>query len=452
MMPGRIPAIRTTFNAEALRLRILVDNGDYGLVNRGDIAKIEIAIARLREHWPRAEFGVVTEAPARVPTFFPRVAAVAFDDRGGWPSAEPALRVAEQRPGIIGPSAAEGAAARRRAAAPGMLGALRHTFGDADSPRLDYRPAPAAVAEADLVVCAGGGYLTDADPGQASRTLSILHAALQAGVPAAMLGQGIGPLETPELASRAAEILPGLELIAVREERWAPELLIRLGVDPDRIVVTGDDALGLGVALCPDRGGEHLGISVRRTDDTDLTRTTGEAIQAAVLDVANARFARLSPIYISEMQDEDRRGTLGVVGGHPVITSEYGRQAPAAEAVRRAGACRVMVTRTYDAAVFALAQGVPTVCMPYSAHNPGRFEALADQFPGGCRLVPLDTRPLRESLETAIYALWDRADELREPLRERARSYAAAARAVHRRLFGAVEARRAVAADLAAGG
>ena len=69
-----------------------------------------------------------------------------------------------------------------------------------------------------------------------------------AGVPTALLGQGIGPLGD-ELSRRAAGVLPrGRPDRPARGPLVAPALLARLGVAAARVLVTGDDAIELGAA------------------------------------------------------------------------------------------------------------------------------------------------------------------------------------------------------------
>jgi polysaccharide pyruvyl transferase WcaK-like protein len=421
-------------------VRILVDNGEYGLVNKGDLAMIQVTISRLRELWPDAEIGLVTEAPAKVGMYFPGVTAVPYTATGGWPDSSMTLRVVERAPAAlkagldIGRATSVGARNAARPLKRAIVGPPDSFEPDDEVPQLDYRPAPGAVREADLVVCAGGGYMTDVDAGQVSRTLSILRAALDAGVPAAMFGQGIGPLERPELVSRASEVLPRLELIALREGVRSPDHLRALGVSDDRVVVTGDDAIGLAVALRSSAPGTDLGINLRLAEYTDITREQVVDVAAAVQAVANARIAHLSPIYVSEWQDEDRLGTLEIAADYPLTRPDYSRHAPPAEVIGRVGQCRVLVTGTYHAAVFALSQGIATVGLPRSQYYFGKFEGLAQQFPTGCHLVPLDAHDLRETLSTTIHDLWEIAPQLREELRTAAAAQVTASRGAYRRL------------------
>jgi polysaccharide pyruvyl transferase WcaK-like protein len=426
-------------------VRILVDNGEYGLVNKGDLAMIQVTVSRLRELWPDAEIGLLTEAPAKVGMYFPGVTPVPYAGSGGWPEPGMVLRIAERAPAALrmGFDASHATTTgARNAARPlkrAILGPPDSLDAEPQTPRIDYRPAPGAVREADLVVCAGGGYMTDVDAGQVSRTLSILRAAVDAGIPAAMFGQGIGPLEHPELVSRAMEVLPRLELIALREGVRSPALLEELGVAAERVAVTGDDAIGLAVALRPLAAGADLGINLRLAEYTDVKREQVIDVSAAVRAVANARVAYLSPIYVSEWQDEDRLGTLEIAGGYPLIRADHSRHAPPSEVIERVGQCRVLVTGTYHAAVFALSQGIPTVCLPRSQYYIGKFEGLAHQFPTGCALVPLDTHDLRDSLTRSINALWEQAPDLRATLRDAAAGQVAASRTVYRRLHDSLE-------------
>ncbi|MDH3724773.1 MAG: polysaccharide pyruvyl transferase family protein [Thermoleophilia bacterium] len=426
-------------------MRILVDNGEYGLVNKGDLAIIQVTVSRLRELWPNAEIGLVTEAPAKVGMYFPGVTPVPYSGPGGWPEPGMPLRIAERAPGLLraGLDAGQATTTRARNAARPLKRAIRAPHDPLDAepevPQIDYRPAPGAVREADLVVCAGGGYMTDAHAGGVSRTLSILSAAVDAGIPTAMFGQGIGPLERSELASRAKEVLPRLELIALREGVRSPALLGELGVPAERVVVTGDDAIGLAVALRSYAAGPDLGINLRLAEYTDVKREQVVDVSAAVQAAANARVAYLSPIYVSEWQDEDRLGTLEIAGDYPLIRPDHSRHAPPSEVIERVGQCRVLVTSTYHAAVFALSQGIPTICLPRSQYYIGTFEGLANQFPTGCKLVPLDTHGLRDSLTRGIHAMWDQAPDLRSTLRDAAAGQVAASRTAYRRLREALD-------------
>ncbi len=97
---------------------------------------------------------------------------------------------------------------------------------------------------ADALVVSGGGFITDVFPEPAENVLHLIMLAHQHEVPVFMFGQGVGPLTNPGLRSKARRALPHVELIAARERLKTVPVLHSLGVSPDRIHVTGDDAIG----------------------------------------------------------------------------------------------------------------------------------------------------------------------------------------------------------------
>src|SRR5262249_38055324 len=99
------------------------------------------------------------------------------------------------------------------------------------------------VSRADLVVATGMGGITDAFPEYTSGVLTTFQLAIRYGAVTGMMGQGIGPLANADLVAHAREILPRIDLIALREELAGKPLLNALGVSADRFVTTGDDAI-----------------------------------------------------------------------------------------------------------------------------------------------------------------------------------------------------------------
>jgi colanic acid/amylovoran biosynthesis protein len=84
------------------------------------------------------------------------------------------------------------------------------------------------------------------------------------------------------------------------------------------------------------------------------------------------------------------------------------------------------VTGSYHAAVFALAAGVPTVCLSNSDYYNAKFSGIAALFPAATEIVPLTGRDLERRLTEAIDRTWD-ADEIsRQATRELARTQAKA--------------------------
>jgi polysaccharide pyruvyl transferase WcaK-like protein len=243
-----------------------------------------------------------------------------------------------------------------------------------------------------------------------------------------MLGQGLGPLDDPALSARAAEVLPDVQVIALRERRRGPALLQRAGVPPSRVEVTGDDAIELAHSLRPGDLGRNLGICLRNAGYSPVTGRATEALAAGLRSVAGELGAGLVPVVIAEYRKQDRRSTLPLLDGVEGTESPLGRFARPQDVVRQVGTCRVMVTGAYHAGVFALSQGIPVVALTSSTYYDDKFLGLADMFGTGLELVRLDGDDLRDTLEAAIRSAWKAAPDLRPSLLASAEHQVAASR------------------------
>jgi polysaccharide pyruvyl transferase WcaK-like protein len=99
----------------------------------------------------------------------------------------------------------------------------------------------------------------------------------------------------------------------------------------------------------------------------------------------------------------------------------------------------VLVTGAYHLAVFALSQGIPVVGLTSSRYYDDKLGGLRDMFGAGLEPVRLDDPDLEHGLGQAVRTAWDRAAELREPLRARAREQIAASRQAFERVFALAE-------------
>jgi polysaccharide pyruvyl transferase WcaK-like protein len=265
-------------------------------------------------------------------------------------------------------------------------------------------------------VALGGGYLTDADPWQSARVLNVLQQASHEGVPTAMLGQGLGPIAEPTLLSRAAEVLPQVQVIALRERRRGPALLERAGVSPSRVQVTGDDAIELAWSQRPAELGRDLGACLRVAGYSPVTAGAQRAVATGMQSMARELAAGLVPVIIAEYRSQDRRSTLPLLQGCDGARRPLGRFARPRDVARQVGTCRVMVTGAYHAAVFALSQGIPVVALTSSEYYDDKFLGLGDMFGTGLELVHLDGDDLAEQLGGAIRSAWKAAPEMRPAL------------------------------------
>ncbi|WP_280276469.1 polysaccharide pyruvyl transferase family protein [Nocardia wallacei] len=422
-------------------IRVLVENGEYWLRNRGDIAMMAVTVQRLRERWPAARIGMLTDQPRVLRALVPGADPIRLDTGGRW---EPPPRL--DRLGAV-------TALRWRAATDGpksRVRGLRKALRGNDDQHVEppEPPLPAAIAAAGLVLAQGGGYMTDVDRYQANRTLNLLEYAQSQGIPTAMIGQGFGPLEDPLLLERAARVLPGVGFIALREGRRGPKLLADLGVAPERVMVTGDDAVELAYRLRRAEIGGDLGVCLRITYYAQVGAAARDVLGEVIRSCAADHGAALRPLIISEYDGEDRNCTRQLLAGAAHTRRPVGRGAGAEDVVRQVSRCRVVVTSAYHLAVFALSQGIPAVGITASRYYDDKFHGLAEMFGTGLRVVHVGDPDLRGTLTAAVRELWESAPDMRDPLQHKAVEQIDAARAGLARVFELVEGERtAVAAQ-----
>ena len=415
-------------------MNILVDSCSYTCQNVGDLAMLTVAVARLRELSPSATIRVLTDAPNLVARHCGDVETVPVEGRrqfleehllgraNRWLSASAWHRIEESlrfsQPQFFNASA----------------GLKRRLRGQGDGAAAAMNAFVDAVCGADLIVVSGAGILNDSFPEHTLGILATVDLAIRRGIPAALVGQGIGPLELPVLRQRAAQILPRATLIAVRESSSSVPILRSLGVDPSRIVVTGDDAIEL-VTGRPRRDGRArsaaIGINLRVASYAGVEPEMIAPLRDTLASAAAACGARLIGIPIAHhnggMDLDTLRGLID--DGHTsALDTPRG-------VIDRVGECRMVVTGSYHGAVFALAQGIPAVALVKSRYYEAKMAGVAEQFGLGCELVRLDDADLPRVLHAAIDRAWTSAEAVRQPLEAAAAEQVRRGRAAYARLM-----------------
>ena len=339
-------------------MRILLDSGSYALRNVGDTAMLQVAVARLRRLWPSAAIQVLCASPERLSRYVADAEAVPPNGQRKWlewsrfPGRDRVpttiARRMDSRFRDRLPSLSDGLALRRAKEYPTDHTDLQAFLQGADS--------------ADLLVLSGGGYMTDAFQGHATSALELLSRFHRRGVPTAMVGQGIGPLRDSTILARARATLPRVGVLAVREGRAALPLLHSLGVPRERIHVTGDDTIEPAFVARPDRLGAFLGVNVRISSYSGVGRDLCGGLRTALRGAAEAVGAALVPIPISIAPADSDVVSLTELLPESGAGGEWaeGLDTPLS-VIRRVGECRVVVTGSYHAGVFALSQGIPVV-------------------------------------------------------------------------------------------
>jgi colanic acid/amylovoran biosynthesis protein len=420
--------------AERRPLRVLVEPGSYRCENMGDVAMLQVGVARLRRVFPDSQVHVVTSEPTRLQAFCPDALPAAADGRQPW--IEEGYLTRDYR--RVLPTALY----RRMAASEGAVTRRWPTLYAAAAGAHRGRRGVARVRgfldlmrRTDLFVVAGQGSMGDWTSQHAHTVLGTLALARRHGIPTAMLGQGIGPLTEPALVERARAVLPQVGLIALRERVASPTLLTGIGVPAARVHVTGDDAIELARLGRGEQRGGGLGVNVRVSVNAGLTEDAvaplREMLASFVRDHGGPPLVGL-PIARGVARDAalirqlcEGVGDVGD-GGATLDTPT--------QVIDAAARCRVVVTGAYHAAVFALSQGVPTVCLSGSPYYDAKFVGLAELFGEGCRMVRVQEG--MTAVRAAADALWRDADRLRGRLRDAALSQIVCGRATAARLAG----------------
>ena len=261
-------------------MRIIVDPGTFDCLNMGDVAMLKVAVRRLGILLPSAAIGVLTSSPNRLLDHVETGLPVNHHGRLVWFS-DSALTggLKERIPGLLSGLLSEFNRSLRHHK-PELLSALLHwksRIGGADG-----RAAVSFLQEmqkADLYVVSGAITLTDKSKGHGRMVLDSLEMAINRGIPAVMFSQGLGPLYDPNLIARARAVLPRVDLITVRERRNATRLLASLGVDPARVLVTGDDAVELAHEMRPLGRGQAIGVNLRVGPSSDVSASVVETLR-----------------------------------------------------------------------------------------------------------------------------------------------------------------------------
>ena len=415
---------------------ICIDPGSYNCRNVGDFAMLQVAVARWKAMWPSASIDIVTDAPDALAPLGSNVTPLSVKARSSWLQAHVLGRFHSLLPSAAAASveAMERRLKMETARPLERALTLKHRLigEDAESVSRLLR----SLRRADVVMLTGAGIMTDAFFQSASAILDTLEIAirrpLQRRPVTAIFGQGFGPLDNPVLRRKAAAVLPHIDLIAIRERRASLPLLLELGVRPERIIVTGDDAIELAYERRKPEFERGIGINVRvayyANTDRSVLSLVGDALQAA----AGRYEAPLVPVPISLQQGGiDAAAIQELLGGHAHRTDSGASLKTPAEVIDQVGRCRVVVTGSYHGAVFALAQGIPAIALVRSTYYENKFAGLADQFGGGLELVHMDAPAFRQQLDAALARAWSTAERVRPMLLEAAARQIALSRSAH---------------------
>jgi len=391
-------------------VRALLWPGTYDCKNLGDLAMLQVAVERLSRAVPGSTIRVLTQEPEELRRFCPQTIPVSLR---GWD------RVREAH---ILPRWAQ--KNNRQSLRPPRALFLRFWRAKAALWRGKYEAGRGFLRDleqTDVVFLAGCGLLNDHFVKLSLSVLAFLELALNRGLPVALFSQGIGPIENPTLRLRAGEILPRVRSIFIRDNDTTPALLDRLGVAPKKITFTGDDAVALAWENQRNQIGSALGFNLRLSTYSGVTEQTLTAVREVLAATAARQNVSLLGVPIARGNRECDVVTAQRILDGLNVPGDSGTDADTPlKAIAQVARCRLIVTGSYHAAVFALAQGIPAICIAGNLYYANKFRGLVNAFGEGCTVLRADDNGFTQALPKAIDEYWNRADQLRPLLLEAA--------------------------------
>ena len=353
-------------------------------LNMGDVAMLQVAVGpALLAVAGREAPRVFTSDPAALGRYCPGVEPIVLPDQPDWCTDHYfagrlhtylTVTLSERLIGLNVTIACRSPTLRERLLR--LCTALRH--GD----RQSFHDFLEAVEGSRLVLVSGAGGVGDPFSAYSNLVLLALQRAVRRGIPTAMVSHGFAPLTSPNLRAKAAAILPKVDFIALREERALSDRSSRpSGVPLERVATTGDDAIQLAYGVRREELGTAIGINFRVARAAGTTDADIHGVAKGVQQFASRVDAALIPLPIARQRNLDANAIRLLLS--EFANADNGRPDPDTplKVIEQVGRCRIVVTGAYHAAVFALAQGIPAVCLARSQYSMDRFLGLADQFP-----------------------------------------------------------------------
>lgn len=399
-------------------MRVLVVPSTYDYLNLGEVAMLQVAVRRLRRLFSGDSIEVLTSVPALLSLYCPGASPVPYE---GWFADHYLLgRFHRALPRAVSSGLVDLKRWIHRVMPGVEAAAIQWKL------RIKKRNVSAfdayrrAFEHADALAVSGLGGISDVFPASSAMCLDMVDSGLQLGIPVAIFGHGFGPLHEPKLLERIRWLLPRVTLIALREGLHGPAILRCAGVSPEKVVVTGDDAIELAYECRQEGLGRGIGVNLRLGARAGVTETDLDQIRSIVQAAARRLAAPLIPVPIARQGQLDaaaiRRLMEGVGGAND---GGWDLDSPA-KLIERMGACRVVVAGAYHAAVFALAQGIPTICLVKSEYYTQKCDGLADLFGLGCEVVSLSSPDWQERLGAIIEGAYGSAEKTRDQLLRKA--------------------------------
>ncbi len=434
-------------------MKIFVENSGYDLGNMGDVAMLQVTVSRLQSLWPDAVIEIFTNTPEKLAEFCPNTFPLSPNGRQLWfsPLVSPDykyqkdLKKLSNKKYIFLLEIEDKFCYYFPFLATSLL---KFKLRKNQQELREIKAFVESISTADLVIASGGGYITDLWGEWSHEVLNTLAFAIKLGKPTAILGHGLGPIENPRFYQKAKSILPSLSLISIREKKASLPLLDSMGVLADRIIITGDDAIELAYNARNPKLGNGIGINLRIANYSSISKNSLEIVRSTLHNIAKKKNSQLISIpilryHINPNSESDIKSDITtiqqILAGFDNIFDEGNNLDTPLKVIEQVSHCRIVVTGSYHAGVFALAQGIPVVSLAKSQYYIDKFQGLADQFGVGCDVILLSDGDFAQKLAFSINKLWESAEILRPKLLEAAQQQIDLGQTAYKRLYEIVQ-------------
>jgi len=406
--------------------RILLVPGTLDGRNFGDASAAIVALRRLRSLWPASEVGILAERPEAMTALLPGTIPVSVDGLRA--------RLADWGlSGYGGGTTSMGFLARTVARKLRLSEGTRDVVGQRFGSLLgaggeSFRRFRGELERFELIVFSGAVGFSDRFPVGSRLLLELVAMAAESRIPYVFFSHTFGPCDRPFLASRAGQAVRGAAFVAVRDPATTPGFLRRWGIGTDGIPVTGDDAVELAFESAPEELGNAVGLNLRVANYAGSGGSLVELLAPVVREFVRSQRTVLVPLPIAFHDGADDVGRLTEAFRHCGLAAWAPPRSPEA-LLADVGRCRVVVTGAYHAAVFALSEGIPTVCLTRSAFYDEKFSGLRQLFGDGCLIVNVRRDEDVAGVGALLEEMWRGADELRARLLEAAANQVTLSRA-----------------------
>ncbi|HEY9642479.1 MAG TPA: polysaccharide pyruvyl transferase family protein, partial [Coleofasciculaceae cyanobacterium] len=227
------------------------------------------------------------------------------------------------------------------------------------------------------------------------------------------------------------------------ESRAGVPLLNSLGVHQNHFTTTGDDAIELVYKNRSENLGNGIGVNLRFSQYSSVNQEMFGIVRSALQEVAKKKDAPLVPVPISHhshyqaasFEEPDSASIRRLLAGYDDSSDGGQTLDTPLKVIKQAGNCRVVVTGSYHAGVFALSQGIPVVGLAKSEYYVDKFLGLADQFGIGCQTVLLNDQQLRERLVDSITNAWESSEKWRPQILESAHRQMELSQTAYKRVY-----------------